>query len=42
MFAWWWLIIAFFAGAFVGMILTAIAAANRSDLGNARKWEDDE
>ena len=41
MFAWWWLIIALFVGAFIGAMLMGICAANRADLGNARKWDDE-
>lgn len=42
MFAWWWLIIMLIVGACIGAGLMIIFAANRSDLENARKWEDDE
>ena len=42
MFAWWWLVIMLFIGVFMGIILMGLCCANRSDLENARKWDDDE
>ena len=41
MFAWWWLIIALIVGACLGAVLMGICAYNRSDLENARGWDDE-
>ena len=41
-FAWWWLVVALVVGACIGAVLMGIYMANRADLGNARKWNDDE
>lgn len=42
MFAWWWLVVMFFIGVFVGLVLMGLRAMNNSDLKNARKWDDDD
>lgn len=41
MFAWWWLIVALVVGACIGAVLMGIYAYNRSDLKNARGWNDE-
>ena len=42
MFAWWWLVVMFFLGAFVGVMIMGFCTMNDSDLKNAKKWWDDE
>ena len=41
MFAWWWLVVMFFVGAFLGAMIMGVCAYDNMRRGGKKWWEDD-